>query len=63
VLTGGDGRIFDAGPQEAVEMQRWAVHLGIPESATKIDTEARNTYENAIGTKRLLGPASILLVS
>ena len=28
-----------------------------------LDTEARNTYENAIGTKRLLGPASILLVS
>jgi uncharacterized SAM-binding protein YcdF (DUF218 family) len=44
-------------------MKRWAVRLGVPESATKIDTEARNTYENATGTKRLLGPASILLVS
>jgi uncharacterized SAM-binding protein YcdF (DUF218 family) len=63
VLTGGDGRVFGTGPQEAVEMQRWAVRLGVPESATKIDAEARNTYENAIGTKRLLGPASILLVS
>jgi uncharacterized SAM-binding protein YcdF (DUF218 family) len=28
-----------------------------------IDIEARNTYENATGTKRLIGPASILLVS
>ena len=28
-----------------------------------IDTEARNTYEDATGTKRLLGPASIFLVS
>ena len=63
VLTGGDGRIFGTGPQEAVEMKRWAVRLGVPESATKIDTEARNTYENATGTKRLIGPASILLVS
>jgi uncharacterized SAM-binding protein YcdF (DUF218 family) len=63
VLTGGDGQIFGTGPQEAVEMKRWAVRLGVPESATKIDTEARNTYENATGTKRLLGPASILLVS
>ena len=44
-------------------MKRWAVRLGVPESAIKIDTEARNTYENATGTKRLLGPASILLVS
>ena len=63
VLTGGDARIFGAGPQEAVEMKRWAIRLGVPESATKIDTEARNTYENATGTKRLIGPASILLVS
>ena len=63
VLTGGDARIFGTGPKEAVEMKRWAVRLGVPESATMIDTEARNTYENATGTKRLLGPASILLVS
>ncbi len=63
VLTGGDGRIFGTGPKEAVEMKRWAIRLGVPESATMIDIEARNTYENATGTKRLLGPASILLVS
>lgn len=63
VLTGGDARIFGTGPQDAIEMKRWAVRLGVPESATQIDTEARNTYENATGTKRLIGPASILLVS
>ena len=63
VLTGGDGQVFGTGHQEAVEMKRWAVHLGVPESATKIDAEAGNTYENATGAKRLLGPASILLVS
>jgi uncharacterized SAM-binding protein YcdF (DUF218 family) len=63
VLTGGDGQIFGTGPREAVEMKRWAIRLGVPESATKIDAEARNTYENATGTKLLLGPASILLVS
>ena len=63
VLTGGDARVFGTGLQEAVEMKRWAVHLGVPESAMMIDAEARSTYENATGTKRLLGPASILLVS
>ncbi len=63
VLTGGNGRIFGTGPKEALEMKRWAVRLGVPESATMIDTEARNTYENATGTNRLLGPGSILLVS
>jgi uncharacterized SAM-binding protein YcdF (DUF218 family) len=63
VLTGGNARVFGTGPQVADEMKRWAVRLGVPESATKIDTEARNTYENATETKRLIGPASILLVS
>ena len=63
VLTGGDARVFGTGLLEAVEMKRWAVRLGVPDSATMIDTEARNTYENATGTKRLLGPASILLVT
>jgi len=63
VLTGGDARVLGTGLLEAVEMKRWAIRLGVPESATMIDTDARNTYENATGTKRLLGPASILLVS
>lgn len=51
VLTGGDARIFGPGHQEAIEMKRWAIRLGVPESATRIDTEARNTYENVTGTK------------
>ena len=63
VLTGGSERIIGTGPKEAIEMKRWAVRLGVPESSMMIDTEARNTYENATVTKRLLGPASILLVS
>lgn len=63
LLTGGDAKAFGTGPREAVEMKQWAVRLGVPESATMIDTEARTTYENATGTKRLIGPASILLVS
>jgi uncharacterized SAM-binding protein YcdF (DUF218 family) len=63
VLTGGDGQAFGTGPKEAAEMKRWAVRLGVPESATMIETESRNTYEGAMGTKRLLGSASILLVS
>jgi uncharacterized SAM-binding protein YcdF (DUF218 family) len=63
VLSGGETRIFRKGFQEAVEIKRWAVRLGVPESATMIDAGSKNTYENATGTKRLIGPASILLVS
>ncbi|MFM9906472.1 MAG: YdcF family protein, partial [Nitrospiraceae bacterium] len=53
VLTGGNARIVGKGPQEAVEMHRWALRLGLPESAVRVEAEARNTYENATGTKRL----------
>jgi uncharacterized SAM-binding protein YcdF (DUF218 family) len=63
VLTGGDGSVFGSGPKEAPEMKRWAHRLGVPEDAILTEEEARTTYENAIGTRRLLGPASILLVS
>jgi uncharacterized SAM-binding protein YcdF (DUF218 family) len=35
VLTGGDARVFGTGSQIAVEMKRWALRLGVPESAVK----------------------------
>ncbi|HXX74802.1 MAG TPA: YdcF family protein [Nitrospiraceae bacterium] len=63
VLTGGDGSVFGSGPKEAPEMKRWAHRLGVPDDAIVTEEEARTTYENAIGTRRLLGQASILLVS
>ncbi len=63
VLTGGDGSVFGSGPKDALEMKRWAHRLGVPEEATVTEEEARTTYENATDTRRLLGPASILLVT
>lgn len=64
VMTGGDARIFGAGPREAPAMKEWAVRLGVPSEDVLVDDQARTTYENAIGTKRVLGnAASILLVT
>jgi uncharacterized SAM-binding protein YcdF (DUF218 family) len=63
VLTGGDASIFGSGPIEAVEMKRWAQRLGVPSVDIVIEEAARTTYENATGTKRLLGNVSIVLVS
>jgi len=63
VLTGGDASIFGSGPKAAPEMKRWAQRLGVPEHAIVTEEDSRTTYEDAIGTMRLLGPASILLVS
>lgn len=44
-------------------MKGLAVRLGVPEQAVLTEQHSRNTYENAIGAKRLLGEASILLVT
>lgn len=63
VLSGGDATIFGEGPKEAVEMQRLAIRLGVPETAILLDDQSRTTYENAVGVKRALGQASILLVT
>ncbi len=63
LLTGGDATISRTGPSEASEMKRWALRLGIPESVLVLEEKSRTTYENALETKALLGPARILLVT
>ena len=63
VLTGGNAYVFKDAPKNALEMKRWAQRLGIPDHAIVTEADSRTTYENATGTKQLLGPASILLVS
>ncbi len=63
LLTGGDASIFKDGPIEAVIMQKLALQLGVPEGAILVEGRSRNTYENAVQTKRLLGSASVLVVT
>ena len=63
VLTGGTGHAFKDVPKDAPEMKRWAERLGVSGDAIVIEERSRTTYENATETKRLLGPASILLVT
>jgi uncharacterized SAM-binding protein YcdF (DUF218 family) len=63
LLSGGDAAIFGHGPKEAAEMKRWARRLGVPETAILLEDRSRTTYENAVYTKRILGDASVLLVT
>jgi uncharacterized SAM-binding protein YcdF (DUF218 family) len=63
VLTGGNEYVFKDAPKNAPEMKRWAQRLGIPDHAIVVEENSRTTYENATETRRLLGSASILLVS
>lgn len=63
VVSGGDASVFGEGPREAMEMKRFAMRLGVPDEAILIEDRSRTTYENAVETKRLLGPASIILTT
>lgn len=63
VLTGGNGHAFKDSPKDSPQMKRWAQRLGIPDRAIVTEEHSRTTFENASETKRLLGAASILLVS
>lgn len=63
VLSGGDGLVFGEGPKEAVEMKRLAVRVGVPEQAIVLEEQARSTYENAVGARRVFGGTSVLLVT
>ena len=63
LLTGGDATVFRTGLMESHEMKRWALRLGVPESAILIEEHSRTTYENAVQTKAMLGSGRILLVT
>jgi uncharacterized SAM-binding protein YcdF (DUF218 family) len=63
LFTGGSGNPFRESLKDAPEMKRWAERLGVPKEAILVEDLSRTTYENATETRRLLGPASILLVT
>jgi len=44
-------------------MKRWAIGLGVSESAILLEDRSRTTYENAIHTRTLLGDSRVLLVT
>lgn len=63
LLTGGIANVFQTGPPESHEMKRWALRLGVPESAILVEEQSRTTYENAVQSKAVLGSGHILLVT
>jgi uncharacterized SAM-binding protein YcdF (DUF218 family) len=63
LLTGGIANVFQTGPRESHEMKRWAVRLGVPESAIIVEDRSKTTYENAVQSKAVLGAGHILLVT
>lgn len=58
IFTGGSGRLLHPEMKEGNYIKRYLLYLGIPESDFMIESESKNTYENAVLTKQLLNESS-----
>lgn len=67
LITGDHGYLIDKGLHEAEQIKETLVKWGIPEHVLITETKSRNTYENAVESKKILDRlypnASILLIT
>jgi uncharacterized SAM-binding protein YcdF (DUF218 family) len=54
IFTGGSGSIEFPDKKEGVYVQKYLRALHIPDSAMVIESQSKNTYENAVFTKKML---------
>jgi uncharacterized SAM-binding protein YcdF (DUF218 family) len=57
VFTGGSGRMVQQGTTGAQVAQQFAVALGLPPERISLESQSRNTLENALLSKALIAPA------
>jgi uncharacterized SAM-binding protein YcdF (DUF218 family) len=56
IMSGGEANIIPTGEREAGVMRDVLVNQGIPAARIILDSRSRNTYENAVESKRLAEP-------
>jgi len=54
MITGGSGSISHPEDKEAPYIRRYLLSLGVPDSKFIIESESKNTRENAVNSKRIL---------
>lgn len=54
IFTGGSGSIEFPEKKEGTYVKKYLLSIGIPDSALVIENNSRNTYENAVMTKKIL---------
>ena len=59
IFTGGSGSIEFPEKKEGVFVRSYLKSINVPDSALIIESESKNTYENAIFTKKLLDSLNI----
>lgn len=55
VFTGGSGSIIEKDMKEGIFVKDYLLSMGIPDSSLIVEWESRNTYENAVYTRALIG--------
>lgn len=55
-ITGGSGFILDQETKESVILKDYLLSINVPESDIIIETESRNTHENASESAKILNP-------
>lgn len=68
LITGDHGYLIDKGLHEATQLKEVLIKWGIPEHVIITETKSKNTYENAVESKKILdrlfpNSKSILLVT
>lgn len=66
LISGGTGNLYDQEKKEAPLLRKFAIEFGVPESQILMESTSRNTYENAVQTRRIMeehGISQIMLVT
>lgn len=58
VFTGGSGSVIETEMKEGVFVKEYILAMGIPDSCLIVEENSRNTYENAVFTKEIVGTDS-----
>lgn len=56
MITGGTGTLIYRGEDEATSAQSYFTEIGIPKDRILIETESKNTWQNAIYSKEIIQP-------
>ena len=62
VFSGGSGRLLHPEMKEGNYINRYLLSMGVPSEDFMIESESRNTYENAVLTKQLIEPKDTFLL-
>jgi uncharacterized SAM-binding protein YcdF (DUF218 family) len=62
VITGGSGLIIHKGQKEALQLKATCLMLGVNEQDLILESESKNTHENALFTKHVIGVQSKIIL-